>query len=742
MKTFQPNDLTQLPTELINRTQWVAWKGEIKDNGKMTKIPIDPNTGNYAKANAKSTWGTFDDAMKCWEENQLDGIGFMFAEWDPFVGIDFDNCVGPDGAVQPEVQKLMKTIDSYAEVSPSGKGIHIIARGKLPGPGKRNALMEIYDKNRFFTVTGQKLPEASSTVAEVGDLITNIYNLGVTPEKQSIDTSRLCSEDEVLIQKALAAKNGRKFASLWKGDISGYKSDSEADLALCRLLAFWTAGDTARMGRLFEQSALYRPKWDEPHFEDGRTYGDGTIQKAVFQAIDNYQPELKAGGTSDKARNFKQTDLGNAERLIHYFGDQIRYCHPWKSWMIWDDVRWVMDETGKIQQLAKKVVRLIYKEATYYNDEMKRKALARHAMQSESENRIRAMISLAQSEVAISPREFDNNPFLLNVNNGTIDLRTGKLQPHRKEDFITKLAPVDFDEKALSPLWDRFLNDIMDGNTDLISFLQRAVGYSLTGDVSEQCLFIFFGSGANGKSSFLSTIGYLLGDYSQQTPTETLMVKTKGAIPNDVARLKGSRFITASEADAEHRLAESLIKQMTGGDTITARFLHREFFDFDPTHKIFLGTNHKPVIRGQDYAIWRRIRLVPFEITIPEKERDKHLTGKLKQEIEGVLAWAVKGCLEWQRNGLGMPKEVSKATDEYKNEMDIINDFITERCVIGSDLKVATKDLYEAFKEWCERNGDRAIAKRTLATRLREKGYKPDRVDRAGTRGWKGLNLS
>lgn len=733
------NKLTsQIPQELIELNQWVAWKGEKKDNGKMTKIPINPATGIYAKTSDPETWGSFTDAVRCCQEKELNGIGLVFSDQDPFVGIDFDNCIDENGSINSEVERFIKDVNSYAEKSPSGKGIHIIARGKLPGPGKRTGMMEMYDEKRFFTITGERLPESSASINDAGDTIKRIYK-GFAQEERAIEN--INTDDEFLLQKAMTANNGAKFKALWEGDWSGYKSESEADLALCKILAFHCAGDKARISQLFKKSGLYRPKWNEPHFADGRTYGEGTIQKALCRKTNTCQTELKAGIEYNKGEGFKMTDLGNAERLVYSFGDQIRYCHAWKAWLIWDGVRWVVDDTEKIKQLSKKVVRLIYEEATKAKDDDKRRALVRHALSSENEYRICSMIKLAQSEMVITPKEFDNNPFLLNVNNGTIDLRTGKLRPHQREDFITKLAPVDFDEKAISPLWYAFLNQIMDGNYSLISFLQRAVGYSLTGDVSEQCLFIFFGSGANGKSTFLNTIGYMFGDYSQQMPTETLMVKTRGAIPNDVARLKGSRFITASEAEAEHRFAESLVKQMTGGDTITARFLHKEFFDFEPTHKIFLGTNHKPVIQGTDYAIWRRIRLVPFEITIPENERDKHLVSKLQKEISGILAWAVKGCLEWQKCGLGTPEEVLKATNEYRNELDIINDFITECCVLGSDYEVLTKDIYEKYKEWCEENGDSALSKRALTTCLREKSFKPARAGRSGTRGWRGLCL-
>ena len=455
-----------------------------------------------------------------------------------------------------------------------------------------------------------------------------------------------------------------------------------------------------------------------------------------------YSPGSRAFHHELRQRDFKLTDLGNAERLVYHFGEQIRYCHAWKRWLIWDGVRWVVDQSGQIYQLAKKVVRKIYREVQSVNDSDERRSISRHASASESDRRIAAMISLAQSEVPIRPELLNAAPWLLNCLNGTVDLRTGRLLPHTMEHFITKLAPVNYDPKAGCERWLEFLGRIMDGNEQLISFLQRAIGYALTGETSEQCLFIFHGSGANGKSTFLQAISSILGDYAMSTPTETLLVKRRGAIPNDVARLKGSRFVVACEADAENRLAESLIKQMTGGDTISARFLHQEWFDFDPTHKVFFGTNHKPVIRGTDYAIWRRIRLVPFEITIPEAERDKALPERLKEEADGIFAWAIQGCLYWQKRGLGAPEEVQEATASYRDEMDILADFLNDRCQERPETQVSSKELYDAYTGWCQDNGQEPIGQRAFVSALREKGFKQHRIGGRGVRGWLGLELN
>lgn len=318
-------------------------------------------------------------------------------------------------------------------------------------------------------------------------------------------------------------------------------------------------------------------------------------------------PELKAELMKMRQlpKEFKLTELGNAERLSAKFGNDIRFCHEWGKWLIWTGTHWQIDLTGEIERMAKETVRGIYSEAFLQKDEEKRAALAKFAAKSETSRAINAMVTLARSEpgIPILSDELDSNIWLLNCKNGTLDLRTGKLKPHDRNDCITKFVPVEYDPCADFVEWAKFLNRIMDGDQELISFLQRAVGYSLTGSTKEQCLFILHGTGANGKTTFLETIAELLSGYAQKTPTDTLMMKDTSGVPNDLARLKGSRFVVASEAEEGKRLAESLIKQLTGSEKIAARFLRAEFFEFSPMFKIWIGTNHKPLIRGSDMAI-------------------------------------------------------------------------------------------------------------------------------------------
>jgi P4 family phage/plasmid primase-like protien len=418
------------------------------------------------------------------------------------------------------------------------------------------------------------------------------------------------------------------------------------------------------------------------------------------------------------------TDLGNARRLVAKYGQELRYCHPWKRWLVWDGKRWAEDNTGATMRRAKATVREIYAEASTVADEDHRKAIAKHAMRSEGAQRLKAMMTLAESElgVPVLPRMLDRDPWQLNVQNGIIDLRTGELLEHDPKEHIAKLAPVDYDPAAICPLWERFLDEIMDGNADLIHFLQRATGYSLTGNTSEQCLFILYGTGANGKTTLMQTISAMLGEYGLQTPVDTLMVRRGHVIPNDVARLRGARFVTAAEAEEGQRLAESLVKQMTGQDKLAARFLNAEFFEFTPTFKIFLATNHKPAIRGTDHAIWRRIRLIPFNITIPQKEQDRELGTKLLAELDGILAWAVRGCLDWQRDGLGTPAEVVQATSAYRDESDIVGRFLSDCCVYDDEAMTRAGRLYKAYQSWCDDNGERPMTGTMFGRRLGDRG--------------------
>jgi len=506
------------------------------------------------------------------------------------------------------------------------------------------------------------------------------------------------------------------------------------------------AGTMRRRG--MSEEAIFAALWTENLARCDPPLDEDEVRR-IAKSVARYRPEVERPNL---------TDLGNAMRLVDRHGEELRYCHPWRRWLVWDGRRWRIDEDGEIVRRAVDVRQGIYAEAAALSaeaantvDDSKRKELASKAQAtltwakgSESRVRINAMIELAQSlpGIPVAPDELDAAPWLLNVQNGTLDLRTGELRPHRREDMLTKLAPVAYDPEAECPTWLSFLARIFDGNENLIAFMQRALGYALTGDVSEQVLFICYGVGANGKSTLLNTVRAVLGeDYARHTPTETLLIRERGGgIPNDIARLKGARFVTAIEADAGRRLAESLIKQITGGDPVAARFMRAEWFEYVPEWKLFLAVNHKPMIRGTDNAIWRRIRLIPFTVTIPEPEQDKHLGEKLLAEAPGILAWMVRGCLDWQAKGLGTPEEVKAATAEYRDEMDILGDFLSERCIQSPAVEATAKELYDEYVQWCEENNVRPLGKVRFGIHLQERGFTRAR-GHGGTRKWRGVGL-
>jgi putative DNA primase/helicase len=442
----------------------------------------------------------------------------------------------------------------------------------------------------------------------------------------------------------------------------------------------------------------------------------------------------------ERKRRTPTTDIGNAERLISAHGQDLHYVTTWKSWLVWNGKRWQRDEVCELERRAKKTVRAIWREARTETNKEKKKDLARHAILSESNSRINAMIERARAEpgVAVRYQEFDQQPFLLNLRNGTLDLATGTLRPHDRDDLITKYADVDFVEGAECPTWLKFLERIFRGNAEIIPYLQRAVGYSLTGDTREQCLHLLHGSGSNGKSTFLEVLQALMGDYGVQADFATFVEKKGDGPRNDVARLAGARMVRSSEVGEGKRLNESLVKSLTGQDTIAARFLYSEAFEFRPAFKLWLAANHKPVIRGTDNAIWRRVRLIPFTVTISDEEKDETLKDRLLAELSGILQWAVTGCEQWLECGLQPPEVVSVATAAYKNESDILGSFLEECCEIGNGLEVSATELYTAYKRWAHENGEFELSQTAFGRRIEERGFD---VRKNGVKYRQGLRL-
>ena len=425
----------------------------------------------------------------------------------------------------------------------------------------------------------------------------------------------------------------------------------------------------------------------------------------------------------DVKGDLKLNESFNARMMIEDHGEKIRYCPPWKSWLIWDGKVWNLDRRNEIYQLAQESLVEMRRKASLLPIKEDVFQLMDHAGRSESIHKIESMVRGASWKHGVSqlPEDFDSDPWIFNCANGILDCRCGRLLPHDREKHITMIYPVDYDYSARCPQWKKFLHTIFHGDSKLIRFVQKALGTCLTGDTSVQSMFILYGTGANGKSTFINTIMATLGNYSATTPTETFLTKKNGdQSSNDIARLKGKRFVSAMESELGSRLAEAMVKRLTGDDVVSARFLYGEYFDFKPTFKIFMATNHKPKIGGMDEAIWRRLKLIPFEVSIPIEKQDRNLREKLARELPGILSWMLEGCLLWLTEGLGYVEAVDDAMKEYRGQMSAVEAFLDAECVRDHYGRIKISKLYERFVSWCEASNERVISKRALGMRLDE----------------------
>ena len=710
-----------IPEELKKVPQWVCWQGEAK-------IPKNPFNGQNARSNDKKTWGTFPQAVKACETFGFDGLGFMFAP--PYFGIDLDHCLDN----LDFVDEFVETLQSYAEISRSGNGIHIICRGKLPDGNRRKGGVEMYSEGRYFIMTGNIYNPAYIQIKDCTESVKVLHSkyLPTSVPKAEVKRHEVIElEDAEIIDKARACKSGSLFSMLYAGQWEGlFPSQSEADLALCNQLAFWTQKNPAQMDRIFRSSGLYRKKWDLKR--GGDTYGNITVGKACASCTDVYEPQkhdndaslalafFKNGSTGavqeSPAKSYDATDTGNAHRLYDKFGKILKYSYNRKKWYFWTGKVWTLDESGEVKKLADEVCEDLKKEAWQIPDEDLQETALKFAKKTAGSSAKEAMIKECQHlfDIPASPEDFDAYTDYLNCQNGIINLRNGELIPHDSRLMMSKICNTEYDVKRRKPQrWLQFLDEVTNGDKAMQEYIQKCVGYSLSGSNKEQCAYFLYGMGNNGKSTFLDTLSDMLGDYASNTQPDTIMLQSRlgssgGGANTDIARLKSARFVTCEEPTEGVRLNEGLLKQLTGGSKVTCRFLYGDEFEYTPEFKIWCATNHKPVVRGTDIGIWRRIKLIPFEVNIPKEKVDKNLKYKLRQEFPQILAWAVEGCMKWQKEGLGEPEKVLEATKDYKQEMDLIAGFV-EQCVMidyETEEKIMATDLFAIYTRWAKQNNE------------------------------------
>ncbi len=737
-----------IPQELKQLNHWVCWKAELDETrpGKIRKIPVNAKTGGQAQSNNRETWADYQTALAA--SVNFNGVGFMFG--DGYFGVDID---GVEDAIEDYkngiedsniIYEFIHTLCSYSEYSISGKGIHIICKGALPPAGRRKNNVEMYSEGRFFIMTG-KLAAEYLDITDCSETIKTLHEKyiggGKEPTTGIVRGEQLNLSEADVIKLASASRQGAMFSDLYDGNWQSYfQSQSEADMSFCNMLAFWCGRDEQIMDHIFRSSGLMRTKWDRK--QSGSTYGLLTIAKAVRECRTVYEPKaeysIKIGAAKlEEKKLYTFDDTGNAERFSDTFQESIKYSYINKAWYYYDGRKWCSDNTGSVKRMSDEVIEEMRHDLKRYignisdaeDEEEIEKQFMKHLKYSRSSKAKNAMIRETEHRLPVLPEQMDKHSGLLNTLNGTINLKNGELLAHDHKRLISKMACVEYTDKIDYPLWEAFLNDIFHHDQELIRYVQKAVGYSLTGSTQEQCAFFCYGTGRNGKSTFIDTIGDILGDYAVNVQPETLMVKNQGSGANsDIARLKGARFVTSVEPNEGMRLNEGLLKQLTGGDRVTARFQYGSEFEFTPEFKLWMGTNHKPIIRGTDTGIWRRVHLIPFMVQIPENKIDRRLKYKLKAELPGILKWAVDGCLLWQQEGLKKPKAVEDAVKEYKGEMDVLSAFVEACCQTGAGEE-KSGSLYQAYSKWAEENNEYRMSSTKFGIEMSKQFEKTRRKD-------------
>lgn len=732
-----------IPKYLKENANFCNWKYETRD-GNLTKVPYNPHTMNKASVNNLNTFTDFSFVINAL--NNFDGIGIRVD--GKIIAIDLDHCI-EEGKICSWAEEIVSHFqDTYIEISPSGKGLRII----LLAPDnysydkdkyyiKKNNV-EVYvagATNRFVTLTGNAIQKT--------DVVGNIDGfqwLIDTYMKRPISNSSIFTNehresyltDESVIQKAMSSKQGEKFNKLWNGDTSDYPSHSESDLALISILAFYCNGNKEQIDRLYRRSNLFRTKWDE--FRGNKTYGEITIDTALSGIKEFYSPIVKTNPTEDFNDDFDKlsnlnpidvakypwTDIGAGMLFADFYQEKLRYVPERKSWFYYENGIWTHDIGGlKTMKLCMALANLLHMYALKIEDEHKRKIYMDYSKKWQSHNYRVNILKDAQVYHPISISEFDSDPYIFNCKNGTLDVRKRTCQEHKSSDKLTKISNVVFDSNAHSDRWDNFILEIMSGDIEKAKFLQKIFGYGLTGDTRHECMTILYGASTrNGKGTLCESVLKVLGSYGCTARPETIAQKsnTNSSQPSeDIARLAGVRFVNISEPGKGLVLNAAQVKSMTGNDTLNARFLHENSFDFRPLFKLYINTNYLPTVNDMTIFTSGRIIIIPFERHFDESEQDKSLKKEFaKDEVQSaILNWLLDGYELLQKEGLAIPQSVKDATAQYQHNSDKLQLFIDE-CMEQGDYEEKTSTIYLSYRNWCIENGHYAESMRNFKQSL------------------------
>ncbi|MCC8130080.1 MAG: phage/plasmid primase, P4 family [Clostridiales bacterium] len=781
------NETTTVPSGLESAL-WCCWQWQERD-GKPTKVPINPRTGYGAKPNDRSTFSDFHTADSVWRAVGFNGVGVGL--FDGLCAIDIDHCVTVDenGAVQLSdlAKGIVERMDSYTELSPSRTGIHIL----FYAPGLQWDKNRLYTKNpqngveiyisgqtsRYMTFTGAALypnravEERSRAVMEIAERYMVRENQNAAPAPSSdlsgpSDPSPFDEfDDEILLRQAKSAKNGVLFSALWAGDISGYQSPSEADLALCNLLAFWTGKDAERIDRLFRRSGLMREKWDRP--QSGTTYGAITIQKAIDGCKEVYDPQ---GGNGATLKPPDPSDAGNAAVFVENYRGRLIYSDA-LGWLWWNGQRWERNDHKAMSwatELSKRMLQeavQLNREALAAQAEIEAKsdetgdagdksrlgdakaaakaagAYLKHAKASRNAPKLRNMLDVAKPALVVKADALDADPFSLNTPAGIVDLTSGELHPHDPAALCSQITEASPGNEG-AEMWRDFLHTVTVGDSEVERFLQEVAGMSLIGKVYQEGIIIAYGGGRNGKSTFFNALGRVLGDYTGGIDIQVLTTErqNRGA---SLATLRGKRLIVTGELEEHQRLSMKALKQIAATDVLTIEEKFHQPEDIKPSHSVVLFTNHLPRVGSTDEGTWRRLTVVPFLAVISPDEGIQNYADVLAEQAGGaILSWAIEGAVRFGRNGhkLNIPETVKKASEEYRVREDWLNNFLSERCILEHGAKQPAGELYQAYRTWAGSNGEYIRRASEFDAAMVDKGF--HKTCPKNKRTWWGLKLA
>lgn len=769
-------DIKNIPALLKSSCRFCVWKFE-KRNGQKTKMPYNPANGDRAKINDPHTFADFKTTLVSYAMGGYDGIGV--AVGNGIGAFDIDKCIREDGTLNDTAATVLSIFPTaYVERSPSGKGL----RGFFCVPedyvfdktvyyiNNRRAGLEVYmpgATNRFVTVTGDvyRAGEPEGEIPNDEIAMTTLLDTLMKRAKQVQNTQmrhHSYLDDEAVIKHAEESASGEKFKALYAGDWEElYDSQSDADMALLAILSFWCGCDEEQMDRIFRTSGLMRPKWDRK--QAGTTYGAISIRNAVNTASSVYIPvnaqdivdEEFSNLDEDKTVEFQpdisritltleemaphsnprygREEIGMGNAFADYFKPIARYNSERGIWYVYDGTVWQPDmENLKVAELAKLLADKLYLFALTITEEDSRKRFIERVKKLQLRKHRETMIKDAKSVFPLSMKSFDRDIYLFNCKNGTLDLRTMEFRNHSPEDYLTKVSPVIYDPEAECPRWRTFIDEIMQGDKARSDYMQKAIGYALTGDTKMECLFILYGpTSRNGKGTTMESILRIMGEYGKNADPTMLQAKfnaQSGGPSEEIARLAGARFVNISEPEKKITLDAALTKRLTGNDTITARYLHENSFEFRPNFKIFINTNHRPNITDLTLFESGRIKIIPFDRHFEENEQDRGLKQFFAEpeNMSGILNWMLEGYRMYRSQGLSMPDSVKQATMDYQMFSDKMGQFFDENIQEkpGSELRRAA--IYTRYKEWCQENGYRAEAAKNLNTEI-EKRYRVEK---------------